>query len=121
MHNAGIAHKDESGKECQIETDLIDNFGIGVSSYFSLIKIMIFVFFLLTLLHIPVFHQYYSGQVYNDNKNLSDKQRLFLTTSLGNLGHSVATCLHQYIDIDEPFHIKCYKGKLTSSISHFML
>ena len=74
---------------------------------------MTFVFFVLTLLHIPVFLQNFKGHGYNHNENLSDKQKLFLQTSLGNLGHSVATCLHQYIDIDEPFHIKCYKGKLT--------
>ena len=72
---------------------------------------MIYVFLLLTLLFIPVFYSYNEGGAFNKNTILSLKQKLFLQASLGNLGHSVATCYHQYIAIDHPFHIKCYKGK----------
>ena len=72
---------------------------------------MISVFCLLTLLFMPVFYYYYKGGAFNHNETLSSKEKIFLETSMGNLGHSVASCLHQYIAIDKPFHIKCYKGK----------
>ena len=99
---------------------MIDDFGIGVTSYFVLIKIMIAVFLFLTLLFIPVFYYYNEGGAFNTNAILSNREKFFLQNSMGNLGHSTATCLHQYRSIDEPFHIKCYKGKLTD-IWHFGL
>ena len=99
---------------------MIDDFGIGVTSYFTLIKIMISVFLILTLLFIPVFFYYNDGGAFNNNAIISGREKIFLQTSMGNLGHSVATCLHQYIAIDEPFRIKCNKGKLTP-IWHFGL
>ena len=72
---------------------------------------MILVFFLLTLIVIPVLNINFKGEGYNHN--LSSKEKLFLQTSLGNLGYSVATCLHQYLSIDDAFHVVCAKGKLS--------
>ena len=45
---------------------------------------------------------------------------MFLSTNLGNIGHSTATCLHQFISVDDAFHISCPKGKL-SEIWHYGL
>lgn len=44
---------------------------------------------------------------------MSPKETLYLLSSLGNLGHARATCLHQYISVDDAFHIMCSKGKLS--------
>ena len=97
---------------------MIDEFGPGVTAYFTLIKMMVFVFFLMTLLAIPVLNINYNGHGYDHSFN--SKEKLFLKTSLGNFGHAFSMCNHQYLDIDEAFHLHCAKGKL-SEIWHYGL
>jgi hypothetical protein len=93
------------------EHDVFEDYGPGVAAYFRLIKSLIFVFLLLSIIIIPVIFLYFHGHGYNHK--MSPKEMVFLMSSLGNLGHARATCLHQYISVDDAFHLSCPKGKLS--------
>ena len=67
---------------------------------------------------IPVLYMNVNGNGYHFD--FSMKEKMFLSTNLGNIGHSIATCLHQFISVDDAFHISCPKGKL-SEIWHYGL
>ena len=54
--------------------------GPGISTYHSLLVVLIFVFLVLSLLHIPVLRTYAEGGFYNDSGYWLP------TTTIGNLG-----------------------------------
>jgi hypothetical protein len=62
---------------------------------------------------------YFHGHGYNHN--MTTKEMMFLMSSLGNLGHARATCLHQYISVDDAFHLKCPKGKLSNIMEYGLM
>ena len=56
--------------------------GYGIVSYFQLIYTFLLIFFILTLMHIPIMYNYAGWKAFDDEKQVS------LTTALtiGNLG-----------------------------------
>jgi hypothetical protein len=47
------------------------------------------------------------------NGKVSDAQRIYAISTLGNLGHVGSSCIHQFISVDYEMHPKCSKGKLS--------
>jgi hypothetical protein len=70
------------------EEDPVHYLGFGIVSYFNLLKICIFIFLVITVLHIPVMKIYKSYNNYNED--VADK--LFKVVSLGNMGFSTTKC-----------------------------
>ena len=68
--------------------DPFDQFGHGIKSYFAMMKMLIWVFVVLTILFIPIESMYKGGGSYN---RLEDS---FHKITIGNLGHSDTKCLH---------------------------
>ena len=64
--------------------DPVDYLGFGVSSYFHVIRTFIFLFFVLTLVNIPVLRIYTSYSNYRDETS----EKISKITSLGNMGFS---------------------------------
>jgi hypothetical protein len=77
-----------SKPEFEDHEDPIDYLGFGIVSYFNLLKICIFTFLVITVLHIPVMKIYGSYNNYNEDAN----DRLFKVVSLGNMGFSTTKC-----------------------------
>ena len=76
-----------------------------------MIKIMMALFFVITILFAPV--MYTNSLKGNHYKEEGMMTRLILGNSLGNLGQPKATCIHQYISLDEETHLRCDIGKLS--------
>jgi len=68
--------------------DPINYFGFGIVSYFDFLKMCIFVFFILTVLHIPVMGIYGSYNYYSEETALKVPKLL----SMGNMGYSKTRC-----------------------------
>lgn len=58
--------------------------GLGVSSYFHMLKVLMFTFMILTVVHIPVMRIYHS----HGNMNEEVLDRMPLRVSLGAMGFS---------------------------------
>ena len=91
--------------------DPFENYGPDVGAYFRLIKVLVKAYLIMTLITLPLLFMNFNGNGYHFE--FSMKENLFLSTNLGNLGHATATCLHQFISVDDAFHISCPKGKLS--------
>ena len=72
--------------------DPFENYGPDVAAYFRLIKMLIVAFTILSLMILPVLIMNLNGEGYNFD--FSIKEKLFLLTNMGNLGHATATCQH---------------------------
>lgn len=70
------------------DEDPINYLGSGIVSYFDLLRTMVFVFFILTLLHLPVMSLYSKYDNYKDETT----EVLPKLMSLGNLGFSMTKC-----------------------------
>ena len=67
---------------------------------------MLTVFFVITLLFVPVFYKYYQGTAFSEESILA---RL----TLGNLGHAEPVCRHHYVTSDKADELTCKSGKLS--------
>jgi hypothetical protein len=91
----------------------VNYLGFGVSSYFHVIKVVIFLFFVLTLVNIPVLRVYTSYNNYKDET--SDK--LFKITSLGNMGFSQTKCTSSYLGTDQ-IVLSCKTGQINAFVDY---
>lgn len=89
--------------------DPFDIFGHGIISYFRMIESLICVFFVCSLLFIPVFYLYCTGGAFNSG---SESPLALLT--LGNLGHAETFCEHTYLSLNGVAHFHCTKGKISN-------
>jgi hypothetical protein len=89
-HGNRNAHVDDGKDNEEQGHDPFDNYGPGILSYFRLIKTLIIAFFFLSMIILPVIFLYYHGHGYNHD--LTSSEKVFLQSSLGNLGHARATC-----------------------------
>lgn len=64
--------------------DPFDLFGHGIKSYFTMMKSLIVVFFIISMLMMPVMWKYYNGKAYNTEQ----ENDIFKLVTLGNLGHA---------------------------------
>jgi uncharacterized membrane protein YcgQ (UPF0703/DUF1980 family) len=85
----------------------VNHFGYGIVSYFSLISTLIFLFFVLTLIHIPIMTAY-SSYHHFDNEQ---QDRPFKVLSLGNLGFAEARCVHSGLSADKTI-LSCKTGSI---------
>ena len=96
------------------EVSAIDEFGVGVSLYFKLLKSMVSFFFFCAVLSSPILYIYSCGTVSQDSTAMFDK---FLTMfTLGNLGESGAKCIQANIKIQDSITLHCPSGSTLSSI-----
>lgn len=66
---------------CKGQEDPMHVFGSGIVTYFRIQKILLTLMFIITLLLIPVYYIYYTGNMFNDIANLSSQLSM-----MGNLG-----------------------------------
>ena len=87
--------------------------GFGVVSYFDLLKVMIFVFLVFTLLHMPIM------RIYEEYDNFSDEvmEGKFNIFSLGNMGFSTTKCSSTGIMTDK-IVLSCKTGNITEIVDH---
>lgn len=85
--------------------------GFGVSSYFHVIRIFMLMFLVLTIANIPVLKIYTSYSNYKDET--SDK--IFKTTSLGNMGFSMTKCTSSYLGSDQMV-LSCKTGNINALV-----
>lgn len=69
------------------EIDPVNFMGFGIVSYFSLLKTLMFIFLVLTLVHIPVLRAYTSYTNYSHDLEMSPPY------SIGNLGFAEPKCV----------------------------
>lgn len=96
---------DETGFESS--EDPVNHFGFGIVSYFSLISTMIFLFLVLTIIHIPIIRAYSS---YN-NYETEIQDRRFKLLSLGNMGFAEPRCIHSGLSADKTI-LSCKTGQI---------
>jgi hypothetical protein len=66
--------------------DEIDNIGIGMSIYFKVIKTMVIVFFVISLINIPLYAVYYLN---NSSRKIANQNDILFKGSLGNMASSI--------------------------------
>jgi hypothetical protein len=72
-----------------------------------MIETLIKVFFVLSLMFVPLTLEYYKGDAYSKDDPMAVK---FM---LGNLGHSESYCVHKYLKLKSETNIYCRKGVLS--------
>jgi len=77
-------------------------------TYFNMIRSLGWLFFVLTLVHLPLFYYYSNG-----NGITADANFLYTTFTVGNLGQAKAEC--EEVSYGKPISLRCQSG----SISHF--
>lgn len=84
-----------------------DQLGLGVTLYFKMIKVMIFLLILASLLSLPALIAFNSG---NEAQTAQGLDKIFGAFSLGNIGQNKDMCLFQDINNCDTIHIHCPKG-----------
>lgn len=85
--------------------------GYGIVSYFSLIKVLMATFALLSLVHLPVILTYGRYENYS-NEILDNYQKVY---SLGNMGFSGPRCVHVGLRVDNAL-LSCPTGSIRQVI-----
>ena len=86
--------------------------GFGISSFIDLLKTLIALFFVLSIVHIPLMRDYSSWSPISEQSLLNLNSYV-----LGNMGQSETKCLHTHLSIDSQY-VGCETGNVTA-ISHF--
>ena len=100
----------------KIKFDPFNDFGWGIKSYFILMRMLMWLFIVLSIMFTPTMYIYYQGGAFDFiDKNLLDSMvsKVTIDFSLGNLGHAQAVCDHQYLAVDKETKHQCHKGKMT--------
>lgn len=84
-----------------------DQLGLGVTLYFKMIKVMIYVLVAATLLSIPILITFSSG---NEAQVALGLDQAFGRFSIGNIGQSKDMCIFQDINNCDTIHIHCPKN-----------
>ena len=86
-----------------------ENYGLGITSYFRLIKVLTWVFVIISIIGgIPVAIVYSNQDGYDEN----DKG-LLIKQMVGNLGESYHTCQSKYRGFGHDPQLKCKVGIIT--------
>ena len=72
------------------KTDLAP-YGVGIVLYFQFLKHLILCFFLMSLLSVPAYIFYFSGNASGQKLDVSNVKNLMTAFSLGNIGQCKAT------------------------------
>lgn len=83
----------------QNEEDPFDLFGHGIQSYFFMIKNLICLFFILSILSVPIMVSYAMGQTYNSQEDIPIAAKVLGIVSLGNLGGASTICSHSFVGL----------------------
>jgi hypothetical protein len=89
---------------------ILKDIGLGASLYLLLLKIFAILFFVLTIVNIPIIIIYLNGLQIDGNTNFS---RFLATLTLGNKGESTEYC--QRVKLQEGYtnvNMHCIGGKL---------
>jgi hypothetical protein len=70
------------------------------------------VFFIITLLFMPVMLIYYNGNGYN---HLGGLDKMFAPFTLGNIGFASTDCQYHFVSMKEPSRIECHKGTISKA------
>lgn len=81
-----------------------DQLGIGVSLYFKMIKVMIYILCISTLLTFPYLFAFNSG---SEADNATGLDKMLGAWSLGNIGQSLDMCVKQDINNCDTVDIRC--------------
>ena len=84
-----------------------------MASYFKVLKTMMFIFFVLTLLHIPIMHMY---KIHGNFANESG-EKMSIIVSLGSLGFSKTKCTSTGMATDK-IVLTCNTGVI-SNVTEF--
>jgi len=68
--------------------DITGHYGFGILSYFNVIRSLAWLFFVLTIVHLPLFYMYKT----HGNALHLEKHSFFNGFTLGNLGQSSTEC-----------------------------
>jgi len=92
------------------QDDAFAVFGYGIQAYFMMLERLIEVFFVITLLFLPVVWVYYNGNAFN---HLTGLDKYFSPITLGNIGHANTECQYHFVSMEEPAKIECTKGTIS--------
>jgi hypothetical protein len=93
------------------ETQGFDQFGLGISQYFKLLKAMSIVFYLLTFISLPTFWIYGSGAMKN-----SPMATFLSFYHIGNIGQSQEQCSYTNLQTFNYSKLECKPGSMMSEI-----
>ena len=93
------------------DEDPINYLGFGIVSYFDLIKTMMFIFLILTLLHIPVMRIYASHNNFKEDTS----EKFLRVLNIGNLGFSQTKCISSTL-ITDKIIMSCKTGMIADIV-----
>ena len=93
--------------------DAMTRLGYGIVSYFSLIYTFMLIFFMISLLNIPVMYNNHKWSAFEQYNQISWTTQF----TIGNLGGSEARCLNLKL-VSESLSVSCSTGTI-SEITHF--
>ena len=79
--------------------DPYEVFGFGIQAYFNMLEILIKLFFLITILMMPVMYIYYEGGAY---ENMDFLNRFMAPITMGNIGHAKTECQYHFLQNKQP-------------------
>ena len=97
-------------KQIAKSDDPLKELGPGISSYHQLLMMLFALFFILTLIHIPVLNRFSHGTFY------SESDGLFAGLSLGNLGFSQTNCVTYSMIKGNSAPLKCADGQISELV-----
>jgi hypothetical protein len=97
-------------KQIARSDDPLRELGPGISSYHQLLMMLFALFFILTLIHIPVMNRFNNGTFYDE------KDGLFARLSLGNMGFSQTRCETYSMHKGNAPLLACKSGLMTEIV-----
>ena len=86
-------------------------YGLGITSYFRLMKNLIYVLLVISVLVFPILIIYGGHKGYKH-----DASGIFLKSMLGNMGEAYNQCIFNYIDYVTDHKASCQTGKISKLI-----
>lgn len=106
MYNLNPADEEEG-------QDIFDIYGFGVTSWFSLLKLLIKIYFVFSLVGIGLMYFYSQNGSELDQPGISKIAKF----TLGNLGYSRSNCDMMFLDLRGKHSVQCNKGSIQPLVS----
>lgn len=108
------------GKQIKI-TKQVQQIGLGPYLMLMVAKSFAWLFFILSVLNLPVFLFYFEGNVVRNLSNNASRssfsfQQIFAEFSLGNIGQSQVACGNSNLAIEKEIGVSCAYGKMGQEV-----
>ena len=94
-----------------VENYPFQEYGLGITSYFRLMKNLIYVLLVISVLVFPILIIYGGHKGYKQ-----DATGIFLKSMLGNMGEAYNQCIFNYIEYVTDHKASCQTGKISKLI-----